>query len=82
MNVLKENRLEDKKDENTEYNIRINRIIKRDGVKEQDVINRMNNQINDKKRIKKSDFVITNDKKELIIPQVLYIEKQILKNCV
>ena len=60
--------------------IRIKRIIKREGVKEQDVINRMNNQINDEERIKKSDFVITNDEKELLIPQVLYIEKQILKN--
>jgi len=40
---------------------KINRIIKRDGVTKQQILDRMKNQLTDDSRIKKSDFVINNN---------------------
>ncbi|MCT4665022.1 MAG: dephospho-CoA kinase [Flavobacteriales bacterium] len=52
--------------------IRIKRVIKRDLTSNEEVIARINNQIEDQERIEKSDFIIHNNQ-ELIIPQVLKI---------
>jgi len=58
--------------------LRIKRVCDRDKVGEQEVLNRINNQMNEDEKIKLSDFVIVNDEKELIIPQVIGIHKKIL----
>ncbi len=59
--------------------IRINRVIKRDNVTKERVLNRMKNQLSDQKKIPLSDFVIINDGKEDIAKQVQKIHNQILK---
>lgn len=57
--------------------LRIERVMKRDQISEQEVIQRINNQISDEERIKLSDFIINNDDKNLILPQIFEILKQI-----
>lgn len=55
--------------------LRLTRVIKRDGLKEYDILSRMNNQLPDEQKIPLADFVIYNDQQRLIIPQVLDIDK-------
>ena len=59
--------------------IRIERVVKRDNVKEKSVKERMKNQINQNEILKISDFEIINDGKKMILNQVLKIHKQFLK---
>ncbi len=55
--------------------IRIQRVIKRDHISREDIIKRINNQSDDNLKIEKSDFIIHNDEKQLILPQILKIHK-------
>ena len=57
---------------------RITRIQERDGLILEDIQKRMNYQMSQKKKEKLSDFIIYNNGKELILPQVLYILKKII----
>lgn len=59
--------------------IRIKRIIDRDQLSKEEIKARMANQISDSERIDQSDFIVNNDNKELIIPQVLKIHKKVIK---
>jgi len=54
-------------------NIRINRVINRDGTTKTDVLKRMSNQLKEENQINKADYIIINDDKTLVIPQVLNI---------
>jgi dephospho-CoA kinase len=56
---------------------RIQRVIKRDGATIELVRQRIQNQMSDADRIKLADFVISNNDDELIIPQILIIDKKI-----
>lgn len=58
---------------------RINRVMQRDDSKRTDVIARINNQWKDKDRINKSDFVINNNRRELLIPQIMKIHQELLQ---
>ncbi|MCF6185551.1 MAG: dephospho-CoA kinase, partial [Bacteroidales bacterium] len=60
--------------------LRIERIKKRDNLTEDKIIQRINNQTNDNFKIKNSNFIIINDEKELIIPQILRIHKKLINN--
>jgi dephospho-CoA kinase len=51
--------------------IRTGRIMKRDGLKREDVLARMASQIDPAEAVKMTDFRIGNDGKEFLIPQVL-----------
>ena len=55
--------------------IRIKRVKKRDGVSEEHVQRVINNQMLQNKKEKLSDFVIYNDEKKLILPQIIEILK-------
>lgn len=57
--------------------IRIDRVTKRDRLKANDVQKRINNQLSDEIKKKKSDYIIINDNIQLILPQILKIDKQI-----
>ena len=56
---------------------RIQRVMKRDGTSEEQVRERIRNQWTDEQRIKLADFVINNNDNELIIPQIVKIDKKI-----
>lgn len=58
--------------------LRIERIIKRDNISRQQIISRMNNQLTDEERIAKADFIIVNDEKSAIVPQVLAVHEKLL----
>lgn len=61
----------------TDESERIQRVIKRDGTSEEQVIQRIRNQWTDGQRIKLADFVINNNDNELILPQIVEIDKKI-----
>ncbi|MCK9618815.1 MAG: dephospho-CoA kinase [Lentimicrobiaceae bacterium] len=58
---------------------RIERVSKRDHSRPEDVVQRMNNQMMDKEKIKMADFVIENNDNQLIISQILILD-QLLKS--
>lgn len=58
--------------------LKINRTIKRDGLLEEDILVRIQNQLSDDEKIKRSEFVIYNDEQQLLIPQILKIHSLIL----
>jgi dephospho-CoA kinase len=55
----------------------IERVMTRDGISEEDVRKRMLFQWEDEKKSTLSDYVILNDGKSMIIPQVLFIHKEL-----
>lgn len=59
--------------------VRIERIMKRDHVRKDEILKRINNQITDKQRLSKADFVIVNDGNKSLIEQTLDIHHQILE---
>lgn len=58
--------------------MRIDRIMKRDHVKKEDVLKRIQNQSTDKQRLEKADFVIYNDGNRSLIEQALKIHHEVL----
>lgn len=61
--------------------LKVARVVKRDKVEAEEVIKRINNQMSDEDKVKRSDFVITNDETSLVIPQVLSIHENIMRMC-
>jgi len=59
---------------------RIQRVLKRDGTTPEMVKQRIQNQWTDEQRISLADFVIGNNENELIIPQIIEIDKKIRTN--
>ena len=60
-------------------NLRIERIMKRDNVNHEIVIARIKNQWSDERKVRLADFVILNNETELVIPQVMRINKILKK---
>jgi dephospho-CoA kinase len=58
--------------------LRVKRVMARDHISEEEIRRRMDNQIEDRIKMKLCDFMITNDERQLLIPQVLKIHEQIL----
>ncbi len=59
--------------------LRIDRVVKRDGLSKDDVQTRINNQMDDEAKISQSDFVIYCNDIELVIPQVVEIHEKLLE---
>lgn len=53
--------------------IRIQRVMERDKISAEDVVARVRNQMSEEEKMKRSDFIITNDDRQLIIPQVIHV---------
>jgi dephospho-CoA kinase len=58
--------------------MRINRVMQRDGLTRGEVLSRNDRQFSEEKKIGLADFVIRNDESELIIPQVLALHQEFL----
>ena len=58
--------------------LRINRVIQRDGFTRAEVESRDAKQFSEEKKIQLADFAIRNDDTELVIPQVLALHKKFL----
>ena len=59
--------------------VRIKRVMDRDGVNKEEVLKRINNQMDDDIKMKLCDFVLTNDEQQLLIPEVLELHQKLLK---
>ena len=59
--------------------LRIQRTMQRDNISREEVIARMNKQIDETIKMRLCDFVITNDEQELLIPQVLTLHQNLIK---
>ena len=57
--------------------IRIHRVMQRDGITKDQVDARMRNQISDTIKMRLCDYVIENNNQQMVIPQVLEIDKAI-----
>lgn len=62
------------------FDVRLKRVVKRDKIEEALVIERMKNQMSDEEKSKMANFVIINDGKTFIIPQVIEIHEKLLKH--
>ncbi len=58
--------------------VRIDRVMKRDNITREKVMERLKNQKNDKEGNGKSDFIILNDGKEMILPQIITIHNKLI----
>jgi dephospho-CoA kinase len=56
----------------------VSRVVARDGVSAEDVIDRMRNQWSSERKQKSADFVIYNNESELVIPQILEIHNRLI----
>lgn len=58
--------------------LRIKRVMQRDQVSRQEVLDRMQKQMPEKEKLQYADFVIINDEVTPLLPQILKINQQIL----
>ena len=58
--------------------LRMQRIIQRDKITKEEVLQRMNRQINEEIKMRLCDAVLINDEQQLLVPQVLKLHQQLL----
>ncbi len=57
--------------------LRIARVMKRDGVSREEVLKRISRQMNEEEKMKRCDFVIRNDEQQLLLPQVMKLHEEL-----
>ena len=57
--------------------LRLQRTMQRDGIAREDVISRMDKQIDETIKMKLCDFVIKNDEQEMLLPQILKLHEKL-----
>lgn len=57
--------------------LRIQRVMKRDGLTKEDVIKKMNSQVPQEEKIRQSDFIIYNNETEFLITQALEVYRHL-----
>lgn len=60
--------------------LRIRRVMLRDGLDREAVLRRMSHQLSEEDLIQLADHVLINDGKEMLLPQVIELHKMILKS--
>ncbi len=60
------------------YKLRLQRAMQRDSISEEAVLARMSKQMNEEEKMKRCDFIIYNDERQLLIPQVLAVHEKLL----
>ena len=63
----------------SEKELRVQRVMQRDGITREQVRMRMNSQMNEKEKMERADMVIYNDGKLMILPQIINMHNAILK---
>jgi dephospho-CoA kinase len=59
--------------------LRIQRVMKRDGISREDVLNKMRSQLDERMKMKLCDRILINDERRLMIPQVLSLHQDLLR---
>ncbi len=60
--------------------LRISRVMKRDGLGREDVLKRMEHQISEEEKMKKADHILSNDGTQMLLPQVIELHNKILNS--
>ena len=63
----------------TPLEVVIERVIKRDGIAEEEVMKRYNNQMNMDDKRDLADYIIYHDNKKMVMPQILDIYNELIK---
>jgi dephospho-CoA kinase len=58
--------------------LRIKRATERDKVNREEVLKRMDQQLDEEVKMSKCDFVLLNDEQQLLIPQVLELHEKLI----
>src|SRR4029079_1103259 len=58
--------------------LRIKRAMERDKVSREEVLKRMDQQLDEEVKMSKCDFLLLNDEQQLLIPQVLELHKKLI----
>lgn len=84
--IIKEAALlfESRADKNLDYvigissplELRIKRVMHRDSLTKEEVMQRISRQMNEEEKMKLCDFIITNNEQQLVLPQVLELDKK------
>lgn len=61
------------------FELRIERAMQRDNLTRQQVLDRMDRQINETIKMRLCDFVVVNDARKAIIPQVVKLHEKLMK---
>lgn len=61
-------------------NLRIKRVMDRDAISKEEVVARIDKQIDETIKMKLCDFVIVNDEQQMVIPQVLKLHEYFISN--
>jgi dephospho-CoA kinase len=59
--------------------LRVKRAMERNNVSREDVIKRMNRQLDEEIKMRLCDFILKNDEQDLLIPQVISLHSKLLK---
>jgi dephospho-CoA kinase len=59
--------------------LRVQRVMQRDGASKEDVVARMRNQASEEERLSQADTVLVNDGSRLLVPQVIELHERIMK---
>ncbi len=57
--------------------VRIKRVMERDKLTKEEVMKRINRQMDEETKMKRCDFLVINDEKQMVIPQVLALTSTI-----
>ncbi len=58
--------------------VRIQRVMKRDGITEEAVLQRMSKQIDEAEKMSLCDFVLVNDEQHMLLPQIIKLHQNLL----
>lgn len=58
--------------------LRVERVMKRDGISKEQVLQRMSKQMDEAEKIKLCDFVLVNDEQQMLLPQIIKLHKELL----
>lgn len=58
--------------------LRLKRVMERDGITQEKVQERMDKQMDEEEKMKLCDFIIFNDEKQLLIPQVIELHENLV----
>jgi dephospho-CoA kinase len=58
--------------------LKIERVMRRDCITREKVLDRLKNQDSDEKKNERADFIIVNDDKKLILPQIINIHNKLI----
>lgn len=59
--------------------LRIKRAMERDNVSREEVVKRMTKQLDEETKMSQCDFILINDEKQLLIPQVLELHEKLVR---